>query len=80
MSKGASVAKNRGMLGAVLALSIFILGGIFTFTGLGLIAFMKGRDLYGLGEGRSFGILLVFVGLIASILGVFVMRLVRNRF
>jgi hypothetical protein len=68
------------MLGAVLALSIFILGGIFTFTGLGLIAFMKGRDLYGLGEGRSFGILLVFVGLIASILGVFVMRLVRNRF
>ena len=67
------------MMGAVLALAIFILGGIFTFTGLGLIAFMKGRDLFGLGEGRSFGMLLFCVGLISSILGVFVMRLLRNR-
>ena len=74
-----AVAKNRDMMGAVLALSIFILGGIFTFSGLGLIAFMKGRDLFSLGEGRSFGILLVCVGLVASVLGVFVMRLIRNR-
>jgi hypothetical protein len=74
-----AVAKNKGMAGAVFALSIFVLGGISTFTGLGLIAFMKGRDLFGLGEGRSFGILLVCVGLIASILGVFIMRLLRNR-
>ena len=66
-------------MGAVFALSIFILGGVFTFSGLALIAFMKGRDLFGLGEGRSFGILLVCLGLIASILGVFVMRLIRNR-
>ena len=73
------MAKNSGMMGAVFALAIFILGGIFTFTGLGLIAFMKGRDLFGLGEGRSFGMLLFCVGLISSILGVFVMRLVRNR-
>jgi hypothetical protein len=67
------------MAGAVFALSIFILGGILTFVGLGLIAFMKGRDLFGLGEGRSFGILLFCVGLISSILGVLVMRLIRNR-
>lgn len=73
------VARNGGMMGAVLALAIFVLGGIFTFSGLALIAFMKGRDLWGLGEGRSFGILLSCVGLISSILGVFIMRLVRNR-
>ena len=73
------MAKNNGMAGAVFALSIFILGGVLTFTGLGLIAFMKGRDLFGLGEGRSFGILLFCVGLLSSILGVLVMRLIRNR-
>lgn len=73
------MARNSGIMGGVLALCIFILGGIFTFSGLGLIAFMKGRDLLGLGEGRSLGILLVCVGLIASILGVFIMRLIRNR-
>jgi len=77
--KGVTVANSKGMAGAVLAISIFILGGIFTFAGLGLIAFMKGRDLFGLGEGRSFGLLLFCVGLISSILGVMIMRLVRNR-
>ena len=74
------MAKNRGMAGAIFALSTFILGGVLTFSGLGLIAFMKGRDLFGLGEGRSFGILLVCVGLLASILGVLIMRIMRNRF
>ena len=73
------MAKNRGMAGAIFALSTFILGGVLTFSGLGLIAFMKGRDLFGLGEGRSFGILLVCVGLLASILGVLIMRIMRNR-
>ena len=67
------------MVGGVFALTVFILGGVFTFAGLGLIAFMKNKDLLGLGEGRSFGMLLFCVGLISSILGVFVMRLIRNR-
>jgi len=68
------------MTGAIFALSTFILGGVMTFSGLGLIAFMKNRDLFGMGEGRSFGILLVCVGLLASILGVLIMRIMRNRF
>lgn len=68
------------MAGAIFALSTFIIGGISTFTGLALIALMKNRDLLGWGEGRSIGILLLCVGLILSILGVLVMRLVRNRF
>jgi len=75
-----AVARSKGMAGAVFALSIFILGGISTFSGLALIALMKNRDLFGLGEGRSFGILLLCVGLLASILGVLIMRIVRNRF
>lgn len=74
-----AVAKRSGMVGAVFALGIFIFGGIATFAGLGLIAFMKNRDLFGIGEGRSFGILLLCVGLLSSILGVLIMRLVRNR-
>ncbi|TSK08865.1 MULTISPECIES: hypothetical protein [Geomonas] len=73
------MAKTKGMAGAIFALSTFIIGGLMTFTGLGLIAFMKYKDLMGLGEGRSIGILLVCVGLIASILGVLVMRIVNNR-
>lgn len=80
LSKGVYVAKTPGMAGAVFALSTFIIGGILTFSGLGLIAFMKNRDLLGWGEGRSIGILFVCVGLLASILGVLVMRFVRNRF
>ncbi|TGU72164.1 hypothetical protein E4633_07565 [Geomonas terrae] len=73
------MAKTKGMAGAIFALSTFIIGGLMTFTGLGLITFMKYKDLMGLGEGRSIGILLVCVGLIASILGVLVMRIVNNR-
>jgi hypothetical protein len=73
------MAKRSGMAVAVSALAIFILGGIATFSGLGLLAFMRNRDLFGLGDGRSIGILLVCLGLIGSILGVLLMRLYRNR-
>ena len=74
------MARRKGIAGAVVALTIFVLGGIFTFSGLGLIAFMKNQELFGLGEGRSFGVLLVCVGLLSSILGVLLMRIFRNRF
>ncbi|GFO56805.1 hypothetical protein GMSM_38120 [Geomonas sp. Red276] len=73
------MAKNKGMFWAVLAISIFVLGGISTFTGLGLIGFMNGRNLLNLGDGRTFGLLLLCVGLCASIMGVLIMRIVRNR-
>ncbi|BCG47413.1 hypothetical protein GEOBRER4_n2245 [Citrifermentans bremense] len=73
------MAQIRGMGGAIFAIATFVLGGILTFSGLGLIAFMKYKDLWGLGEGRSIGILFVCVGLLMSILGVMVMRIVRNR-
>ena len=67
------------MVVPVIALTVFVLGGISTFTGLALIAFMRNRDILGLGDGRSMGVSLTIVGLIGSILGVLLMRLFRNR-
>ena len=64
---------------AIIALAVFVLGGISTFTGLGLLAFMRNRDLFGLGDGRSIGVSMVCMGLIGSVLGVLLMRLYRNR-
>jgi hypothetical protein len=73
------LAKRRGMAVAIIALVIFVLGGLATFGGLGLIAFMRNRDVLGLGDGRSMGVSLIIVGLISSVLGVFLMRFYRNR-
>lgn len=64
---------------ALLALSIYVVGGLSTFAGIGLIVMMKARDLWGLGEGRSLGYLFLCVGLSLSILGVLLMRILRNR-
>jgi hypothetical protein len=64
----------------ILALSIYIIGGLATFVGIGMILLLKGRDLLGLGEGRSLGYLFLCVGLGFSILGVLIMRIVRNRY
>ena len=63
----------------IVALAVYILGGVATFGGLGLAAFMKGRDFLGLGDGRSIGWLFLCTGLCLSILGVLLMRLFRNR-
>ncbi len=73
------MAGKRGVALAVVALVIYIVGGIGTFAGLGLIGFMKGRDLWGWGDGRSIGYLFLCVGLCLSIMGVLLMRIVRNR-
>ncbi len=71
---------SKGYAGGIAALSIFIFGGISAFTGIALIALMKGRDLFGLGDGRTLGFLFLCVGACLSIMGVLIMRLVRNRF
>lgn len=63
----------------VLALTLYIFGGAATFTGMGLFVFMKGRDLWSLGEGRSISYLFLFVGPTLCILGVLLMRIFRNR-
>lgn len=71
--------KMQGIGLAVIAFATYIIGGIGTFAGIGLIMLMKGRDLWGWGEGRSIGYLLLCVGLCLSILGVLLMRIFRNR-
>jgi hypothetical protein len=78
-AKGGRVAKRPGMVVPIIALTTFVLGGISTFTGLGLLAFMRNRDVLGLGDGRSMGVSLVIMGLIGSIAGVLLMRIFRNR-
>jgi len=73
------MAKTRGMTLGVAALVVYIIGGIATFGGMALIAFMKGKDLLGWGDGRSIGFLFLCVGLCLSIIGVLLMRIFRNR-
>jgi hypothetical protein len=73
------MAKKQGIGLAVIAFAAFIIGGIGTFVGTGLILLMQGRDLFGWGDGRSIGYLFLCVGLCLSVLGVLLMRIFRNR-
>ncbi len=71
--------KDKELVLSILAIGVYIIGGLATFGGVGMILLMKGVDLWGWGEGHSIGYLLVCVGLILSILGVLIMRILRNR-
>lgn len=73
------MVNKQGIGLAVIAFAVYIIGGIGTFGGLALIFFMKNKDLWGWGEGRSIGYLCLCVGLCLSILGVIFMRIFRNR-
>ncbi len=73
------MGSKQGIGLAVVALGTYIVGGIATFTGLGLIMFMAGKNLLGWGDGRSIGYLFLCVGLSLSVLGVLLMRIFRNR-
>jgi hypothetical protein len=69
----------NGMKLGIIALGIYLLGGIGVFGGIGLILFSKGVNLLGWGDGRTIGYLLLCVGAGFSILGVLLMRIFRNR-
>lgn len=71
--------KFKDLIWPLIAFTSYILGGILTFGGVAMILFMKGEDFLGWGEGHSLGYLFVFAGLILSILGVLIMRILRNR-
>ncbi len=71
--------KDKELIWSIMAISIYIIGGLLALTGGGLILLMKGQDLWGWGEGHTIGYLLVCIGLSLTILGVLVMRILRNR-
>ncbi len=71
--------KRSGILAAGFALTVYIVGGLSVMIGLGFIGMLGSQDLWGWGEARSIGYLLFFVGIILSVLGVLVMRIMRNR-
>ena len=71
--------RKQGIVLAIVAFSVYIIGGIGCFGGVALILLMKGRDLWGWGDGRTIGYLFFFVGISLSILGVLLMRIFRNR-
>ena len=73
------MARKQSIALALVAFAVYIIGGIGTFGGVALILFMKGRDLWGWGDGRSIGYLFLCVGTALSILGVLFMRIFRNR-
>ena len=69
----------RGVLLASLALSVYVVGGVGVMIGLVLIGIVGERDLWGWGQANSIGYLLFGAGLCLTILGVLVMRVMRNR-
>ena len=69
----------RGWLLAGAALSVYVIGGIGVMAGLVLIGIVGERDLWGWGQASSIGYLLFGAGLCLTILGVLVMRIMRNR-
>jgi len=71
--------KWRGLLLAGTALAVSVVGGIGVMAGLVLIGIVGERDLWGWGQANSIGYLCFGVGLCLTILGVLVMRIMRNR-
>lgn len=71
--------KLSSMKLGIAALAVYVFGGIGIFSGIWLIVFRRGIDLFGLGAGHSIGYLLLCVGVAFSILGVLLMRIFRNR-
>lgn len=69
----------RGWLLAGMALLVYIVGGISVMVGLVLIGIVGERDLWDWGRADSLGYMFFGGGLCLTILGVLVMRIMRNR-
>jgi hypothetical protein len=64
---------------SIMAFALYITGGFGIFGGIALVIFMRGQDLFGWGDAKTIGYLLMCVGASFSIMGVLFIRLVRNR-
>lgn len=71
--------KQPGLLLSIVAFVLYITGGFGVFGGFGLIAIMGRQDLFGWGEAKTIGYFLICIGLCFSVIGVLLLRIVRNR-
>ena len=69
----------RGWVWAGLALTFYVIGGLLIMGGLVCIGMFGSQDLWGWGDGRGIGYMAFALGIILSILGVLIMRIMRNR-
>ena len=73
------MSRWRGVIWAVLALSLYVVGGLLVMGGLILIGVFGAQDLWGWGEARGIGYMAFGIGIFLSIFGVMIMRFMRNR-
>jgi hypothetical protein len=73
------IQKWRGWVLAGVALTTYVTGGVLIMAGLVMIGIMGGQDLWGWGEARGIGYMAFAIGIILSVFGVLVMRIMRNR-
>ncbi len=71
--------KWRGWVFAGIALTMYVVGGVMIMGGLIMIGIMGGQDLWGWGEARGIGYMAFALGIVLSVMGVLVMRIMRNR-
>ena len=71
--------QSYGLILAVLALSLYVVGGLLIMAGLILIGVLGTQDLWGWGEARGIGYMAFGIGIFLSIFGVLIMRIMRNR-
>jgi hypothetical protein len=69
----------KGWVCAGLALGLYVVGGLLIMGGLIMIGVLGAQDLWGWGEARGMGYMAFGVGIVLSILGVLMMRIMRNR-
>jgi hypothetical protein len=61
------------------AISLYVVGGLLVMAGLVMIGMLGAQDLWGWGEARGIGYMAFGVGIVLSIMGVMIMRFMRNR-
>lgn len=71
--------KWRGWVFAGMALAMYVIGGFMIMGGLVMIGIMGEQNLWGWGEARGIGYMAFALGIILSVVGVLVMRIMRNR-
>ena len=64
---------------SITAFVLYIAGGFGIFGGIAFVALLGEQDLLGWGSAKTIGYLLICAGICFSIIGVLVLRLVRNR-